>query len=82
MESERQISAHSAAAAMARQRVESGEWTRDQAQNFTDTIYFLVNSGHLPDDPDLLGLSGAGWVISSGGRPTVADGFMLTPSKP
>lgn len=67
------ISAHSAAAALARHRFEQGLMTADEAVTFTDLIYNLVNTGQLPDDPKLLALTDDQWKIATSEAHTEAD---------
>ncbi len=67
------ISAHSAASALARHRVEQGLMTPDQAVAFTDLIYHLVHTHQIPDDPKLLGLTEEEWKIATSKAHTTAN---------
>lgn len=70
---ETKISAHSAAADLARKRVEAGLMNPDEALEFTDWIYMMVNTGQLPDDLNLLALIEHDWNIFTSEGHTSAE---------
>jgi hypothetical protein len=75
----KEISVHSAAAMIARQKVQDRIWTSDQAIQFTELLDNLVKTGQLPNDPQLLGLlDQGGWKVVTSTGTQVCDGFELS----
>lgn len=79
-DSDHYISAHSAASALVRRRVEQGLMTRENAIAFTDWIYNMVHTGQLPDDPNMLCLIERDWKVYSSGKSTTTTISDLTAS--
>lgn len=72
------ISAHSAAATLARRLVEEKKWTPEKAVEFTDLIYMLVNTKQLPDDAKKLGLILSNWEIETPQERIEADSIDIS----